>query len=175
MRIMERWGEGRDIGERWSRVRRGGRHIRRRKKRIIEKQSREGNRTRIWKWREALDSCIISQSFSGGETTSAAFNSLPFFSPKCVKRDIHTLAHHASIPRIGENRMCEVSNNSVHCLWTETDSAGRPERLIYIAHMMRDFTHLRLSHRDIFARAEMKGLLWLVTQQSRQECTPSCE
>lgn len=92
--------------------------------------------------REALESCTISQSFSEGETTSAAFNSLP----KRVKWDAHTSAHHASIPRIGENRMCEVSNNSMHCLWEETGSAGRPERLIHITHIMGDFTHLRLPH-----------------------------
>lgn len=36
----------RDIGERWNRVGRGGRHTRKRKKRIIEKQRGEGNGTR---------------------------------------------------------------------------------------------------------------------------------
>lgn len=47
-------------------VGRRGRHIRRRKKRIIEKQSRKRNRTRRWKWR-----LLYSQAFSGGERTSA--------------------------------------------------------------------------------------------------------
>lgn len=48
------------MGERWSRVERSGRHIRRRKKRIIEKQRGEGNRTRRWKWREATSMLYLS-------------------------------------------------------------------------------------------------------------------
>lgn len=93
MRITERWGENRDMGEWWSRIGKRGRHIRRWKKRIIEKQSREGNRTRIWKWREALDSCTVSQSFSGGETTSVVFISLSFFWWNCVLYQMCELGH----------------------------------------------------------------------------------
>lgn len=154
MRITERWGERRDMGEWWSRVGRRGRHIRRRKKRIIEKQSREGNRTRIWKWREALDS---SHSHSVEERRhrwclflSLFFGEIVYYT-KCMDWGIHTLSDHLSIPHIGEKCMCEVSNNRIHCLYSnETNVTGHTEGLIYITHIMRDFTHLP-SHRDILA------------------------
>lgn len=99
---------------------------------------------------------FISQSFSGGETTLVVFISLPFFGEivyytKCMNWGIHTLSDHLSIPHIGEKCMCEVSNNRMHCLYSnETNVTGHNEGLIYITHIMRDFTHLP-SHRDILA------------------------
>lgn len=57
---------------------------------------------------------------------------------KCVNWATHTL----SIPYIGENCMCEVSNSSMHCFYqNETNNTGNTTRLIYIAHIMRDFAH----------------------------------
>lgn len=74
-----------------------------------------------------LDSCSTSQSFSGGERTSVAFILLLFavffscaefvYYAKRVNWGVHTLSKHLSIPHIGENRMCEVSNNSMHCFY----------------------------------------------------------
>lgn len=87
----------------------------------------------------------------GGVYFSPFFFGEIVYYTKCMNWGIHTLSDHLSIPHIGEKCMCEVSNNRMHCLYSnETNGTGHIERLIYITHIMRDFTHLP-SHRDILA------------------------
>ncbi len=102
------------------------------------KEQGDGNAKRLTvvQWRRK--SIICSQLCSFLFLFSAGF----VYYTECVNWGVRTSSNHSSIPHEGENCMCEESNNSMHCFYSnEADDTGHTTRLIHIMRIMRDFTH----------------------------------
>lgn len=120
-----------------------------------------------------LGSRSSSQSFSGGEKNIGCVH-FPFSLSLwriCVLYQMCELGHsHIVQSLVHTSHWWELhvwNKQQWYALflpdWDETT------RLIYILHMMKDFTHFWLSHVDILAHTYLKWLCWLLTQQLCQD------